>query len=311
MPAIANDVTELIGSTPLVRINRLFPDAKATILAKLEYFNPASSVKDRVALSIIQAAEASGALRPGGTIVEATSGNTGIGLALVGAARGYRVIITMPDSMSRERRVLMRLLGAELVLTPAAEGVKGCVRKSRELVEEIDGAILADQFNNPANVAAHYSTTGDEIWEATGGTLAALVAGTGTGGTISGAGKRLKELDPAIRVFGAEPAESPMLTAGKAGPHKIQGWGPNFVPGNIDRGVIDEILLVPGDEAIAFARRAAAEEGILTGISGGGALHAAGQVASREEFAGKTIVVVIADTAERYLSTALADGLDK
>ena len=310
MPAIANDVTELIGGTPLVRINRLFPEAKATVLAKLEYFNPASSVKDRIALSIINAAEAAGELKPGGTIVEATSGNTGIGLALVGAARGYRVIIVMPESMSRERRVLMRLLGAELVLTPAAEGVKGCTRKAREIVEATDGAILANQFDNPANVTAHYRTTGNEIWEATGGELAAVVAGTGTGGTISGTGKRLKELNPEIRVFGAEPAESPMLTTGEAGPHKIQGWGPNFVPGNIDRNVIDEILLVPGDEAIALARRAAAEEGILTGISGGGALHAAGQVAAREEFAGKTVVVVIADTAERYLSTALAEGLD-
>ncbi len=309
MANIAANVAELIGHTPLVRINRLFPGAQATVLAKLEYFNPASSVKDRVALSIIEAAEASGDLKPGGTIVEATSGNTGIGLALVGAARGYRVIITMPESMSRERRVLMSLLGADLVLTPATEGVKGCVRKSRELAAQIDGAILADQFNNPANVAAHYRTTAEEIWADTGGQLAALVAGTGTGGTISGAGRRLKELDPAIRVIGAEPAESPMLTQGTAGPHKIQGWGPNFVPGNIDRGIIDEILLVPGDEAIMVARQAARHEGILTGISGGGALHAAGQLAFREEFAGATIVAIVADTAERYLSTALVEGL--
>lgn len=309
MPTIANDITELIGHTPLVRINHLFPDSTATVLAKLEYFNPASSVKDRIALSIIDAAEAAGALKPGGTIIEATSGNTGIGLALVGAARGYRVIITMPESMSRERRVLMSLLGAELVLTPAAEGVAGCTKRAQELAASIEGAVLADQFANPANVEAHYRTTGEEIWADTDGQVAALVAGTGTGGTVSGAGRRLKELNPDIKIIGAEPAESPLLTGGVAGPHKIQGWGPNFVPANIDREVIDEILLVPGDEAISMARQAAWKEGILTGISGGGALHAAGQVAAREEFTGQQIVVVIADTAERYLSTALVDGL--
>ena len=310
MARIANDITELIGGTPLVRINRLFPEAKATVLAKLEYFNPASSVKDRIALSIIEEAEKSGALKPGGTIIESTSGNTGIGLALVGAARGYRVIITMPETMSVERRMLMRLLGVELVLTPAAEGVAGSVRKAEELLAETEGAILADQFGNSANPLAHYTRTGKEIWEDTDGEVAALVAGMGTGGTVSGAGRYLKERNPEIKVFGAEPAESPLNSGGQAGPHKIQGWGPNFIPDNIDRSVIDEVLLVPGDEAISLARQASWQEGILTGISGGGALHAARQVAMRDEFAGKTVVVVIADTAERYLSTALVEGLD-
>ena len=309
MANIADNITELIGKTPLLRINHLYPDSQATVLAKLEYFNPASSVKDRIALAIIEEAEHSGALQPGGTIVESTSGNTGIGLALAGTSRGYKVIITMPETMSVERRVLMRLLGAQLVLTPAAEGVAGSVRKAEEIVAATEGAILADQFGNSANPHAHYTTTGPEIWADTDGAIDALVAGMGTGGTISGAGRYLKERNPHITIFGAEPAESPLVSGGAAGPHKIQGWGPNFVPSNIDRSIIDEILLVPGDEAISLARQAAWKEGILTGISGGGALHAAGQVAARPEFAGKTIVVVIADTAERYLSTALVEGL--
>ena len=289
MTKIAGDVTELIGNTPLVKINKLFPDSKATILAKLEFYNPASSVKDRIAKSIIDAAEASGDLKPGGTIVEATSGNTGVGLALVGAARGYKVIITMPETMSKERRAIIRLLGTELVLTP--------------------GAILASQFDNPANPAIHHDRTGEEIWDDTDGAVDAIVAGIGTGGTISGAGKYLKEKNAEVKVFGAEPAESPVITKGEKAPHKIQGWGPGFVPDNLDKSVVDEILLVSGEDAIGFARRAAAEEGIITGISGGGALQAAGQVAARPEFAGKTIVTVIADTGERYLSTPLFEGL--
>ncbi|WP_130865249.1 cysteine synthase A [Acidipropionibacterium timonense] len=309
MAKIAQDITELIGGTPLVRINKLFPDSRATVLAKLEYFNPASSVKDRIARSIVDAAEASGALQPGGTIVEATSGNTGVGLALVGAARGYKVIITMPETMSKERRAIIRLLGAELVLTPGAEGVPGANRKAAEIVKSTPGAILASQFDNPANPQIHHARTGEEIWEDTDGQVDVLVAGIGTGGTISGAGKFLKEKNPQVKVFGAEPAESPVITQGQKGPHKIQGWGPGFVPENLDRSVLDDILLVPGDEAIALARRAAAEEGIITGISGGGALQAAGQLAARPEFAGKTIVTVIADTGERYLSTALFEGL--
>ena len=309
MAKIANDVTELIGNTPLVKINKLFPDSQATVLAKLEFYNPASSVKDRIATSIIDAAEASGQLNPGGTIVEATSGNTGVGLALVGAARGYKVIITMPETMSKERRAIIRLLGAELVLTPGADGVPGANSKAAEIVENTPGAILASQFDNPANPAIHHDCTGEEIWNDTEGEVDAIVAGIGTGGTISGAGKYLKEKDPEIKIFGAEPAESPVITKGDKAPHKIQGWGPGFVPDNLDKSVVDGILLVPGDEAIAFARRAAAEEGIITGISGGGALQAAGQVVARPEFAGKTIVVVIADTGERYLSTALFEGL--
>ena len=309
MTTIANDITELIGHTPLVKINKLFPDSQATVLAKLEFYNPASSVKDRIAKSIIDAAEASGQLKPGGTIVEATSGNTGVGLALVGAARGYKVIITMPETMSKERRAIIRLLGAELVLTPGADGVPGANAKAAEIVKETPGAILASQFDNPANPEVHHDATGEEIWNDTEGKVDAIVAGIGTGGTISGAGKYLKEKNPEGKTFGAEPAESPVITKGEKAPHKIQGWGPGFVPENLDKSVVDEILLVPGDDAIALARRAAAEEGIITGISGGGALQAAGQVAARPEFAGKTIVVVIADTGERYLSTALFEGL--
>lgn len=309
MAKIANDVTELIGGTPLVRINKLFPDSKATVLAKLEFYNPASSVKDRIARSIVDAAEKSGDLKPGGTIVEATSGNTGIGLALVGAARGYRVIITMPETMSKERRALLRLLGAELILTPGPDGVPGANTRAAEIVKETPGSILASQFDNPANPQIHYARTGEEIWEDTDGTVDVLLAGIGTGGTVSGAGHYLKEKNPEIKVIGAEPAESPVITRGQKAPHKIQGWGPGFVPKNLDQSVVDEILLVPGDEAVAFAKRAAAEEGIITGISGGGALQAAGQLAARPENAGKTIVVIIADTAERYQSTALFEGL--
>jgi len=281
MTKIAGDVTELIGNTPLVKINKLFPGSKATILAKLEFYNPASSVKDRIAKSIIDAAEASGDLKPGGTIVEATSGNTGVGLALVGAARGYKVIITMPETMSKERRAIIRLLGAELVLTPGADGVPGANAKAAEIVKDTPGAILASQFDNPANPQIHHDRTGEEIWDDTEGAVDAIVAGIGTGGTISGAGKYLKEKNAEVKVFGAEPAESPVITKGEKAPHKIQGWGPGFVPDNLDKSVVDDILLVSGEDAISFARRAAAEEGIITGISGGGALQAAGQVAAR------------------------------
>ena len=241
--------------------------------------------------------------------MEATSGNTGVGLALVGAARGYKVVITMPETMSKERRAIIRLLGAELVLTPGADGVPGASAKAAEIVENTPGAILASQFDNPANPAIHHDRTGEEIWDDTDGKVDAIVAGIGTGGTISGVGKYLKEKNPEVKTFGAEPAESPVITKDEKAPHKIQGWGPGFVPDNLDKSIVDEILLVPGDEAIDFARRAAAEEGIITGISGGGALQAAGQVAARPESAGKTIVVVIADTGERYLSTALFKGL--
>ncbi len=309
MTAIATDVTDLIGGTPLVRINHLFPESTATVLAKLEYFNPASSVKDRIGAAIIDAAEAAGALKPGGTIIEATSGNTGIGLALVAAVRGYKLIIVMPETMSKERRALIRFFGAELVLTPGSEGVPGANARAAELVTEIPGAILAGQFDNPANPAIHRDTTGPEIWRDTEGHVDAVVAGVGTGGTISGIGTYLKEQNPDIRIVAAEPDESAVLSGEEKGPHKIQGWGAGFVPENFHRDTVDEIIRVPGDEAIVYARRAAVEEGIATGISGGGALQAAGQLAAREEFAGKTIVVILADTAERYLSTDLFAGL--
>lgn len=302
---IAQNVTELVGNTPLVLINRLRTGKGANIIAKIEAYNPASSVKDRIAVAIVDAAEAAGALKPGGTIVEATSGNTGVGLAMVGAARGYQVVITMPETMSKERRALMRAFGAELVLTPGAEGMKGTVDAANKILKNRPGAILASQFANPANPQAHYENTGEEIWKDTEGNVAALVAGVGTGGTLSGAGRRLKELNPNVRLIAVEPAESPLLSAGQAGPHKIQGIGANFVPDNYNAEIVDEILTIPSDTAIETARRAAAEEGLLVGISSGAALAAALQVAERPEMEGKNIVVVLPDTGERYLSTPL------
>ncbi|MDY2941204.1 MAG: cysteine synthase A [Varibaculum sp.] len=302
---IAQNVTELVGNTPLVLINRLSTGKGANIIAKIEAYNPASSVKDRIAVAIVDAAEAAGALKPGGTIVEATSGNTGVGLAMVGAARGYQVVITMPETMSKERRALMRAFGAELVLTPGAEGMKGTVDAANKILKNRPGAILASQFANPANPQAHYENTGEEIWKDTEGNVAALVAGVGTGGTLSGAGRRLKELNPNVRLIAVEPAESPLLSAGQAGPHKIQGIGANFVPDNYNAEIVDEILTIPSDTAIETARRAAAEEGLLVGISSGAALAAALQVAERPEMEGKNIVVVLPDTGERYLSTPL------
>ena len=309
MTTIANDVTELIGHTPLVKINKLFPDSQATVLAKLEFYNPASSVKDRIAKSIIDAAEASGQLKPGGTIVEATSGNTGVGLALVGAARGYKVIITMPETMSKERRAIIRLLGAELVLTPGADGVPGANAKAAEIVKETPGAILASQFDNPANPEVHHDATGEEIWNDTEGKVDIFVAGVGTGGTISGVGQVLKERNPEVQVVAVEPEESPLLREGKPGPHKLQGLGTNFVPEILDQNVYDEVIGRTLDQSIEFGRRAAKEEGILVGISGGAALSAAAEVAARPENAGKTIVVIVPDFGERYLSTALFEGL--
>lgn len=305
---IFDDVTQLIGRTPLVRINRLFPDAGATILAKLEFYNPASSVKDRIGVYMIDAAEASGQLEPGGTIVEATSGNTGIALAMVGAARGYRVVLTMPETMSRERRALLRAFGAELVLTPGPEGMRGAVEKAEEIGAS-EGAVLVRQFANPANVTAHRETTAEEIWADTDGGVDILVAGVGTGGTISGVGQVIKSRKPEFRVVAVEPAESPLLSGGQAGPHKIQGLGANFIPEILDRSVIDEVVAVASDDAIAMARRAAREEGLLVGISSGAALVAAGQVASREENAGKTIVAVIPSFGERYLTSVLYSDL--
>jgi len=302
------DVTAVIGRTPLVRINRLVPDCPATIAAKLEFFNPGGSVKDRIGLSIIDAAEASGELTPGGTIIEATSGNTGIALAMVGAARGYHVVLTMPESMSKERRVLLRGFGAELVLTDPALGMKGAVDKSEEIAAE-RGGILARQFANEANPAIHRKTTAEEIWADTDGEVDIFISGIGTGGTITGVGQLLKERKPSVRVIGVEPAESPILNGGKPGPHRIQGIGANFVPEILDRDVYDEILDISADTAISWARRAATEEGLLVGISSGAALAAAAQVAGRPENAGKTIVVIIPSFGERYLSTALFEGL--
>ncbi|MBD3688879.1 cysteine synthase A [Nanchangia anserum] len=309
MSAIASSVTDLIGHTPLVRLNRLGGDSGAEIIAKIEATNPASSVKDRIAASIVDAAEAAGELRPGGTIVEATSGNTGIALAMVGAARGYNVVITMPESMSLERRALMRIFGAELILTPASEGMKGTVEAAERIVAERDGAILASQFVNPANPAAHVRATAEEIWADTDGQVDAIVAGIGTGGTISGVGRVLKERRPDIRIIGVEPAESPLLTQGNAGPHGIQGIGANFVPDNLDRDVVDEFVTVATADAIATSREAARREGLLVGISAGAAFAAAIEVAARPEMAGKRIVVIAPDTGERYLSSPLFEGI--
>jgi len=306
---IYDDVTALVGNTPLVRINRLFPDAVATVVAKLEFYNPANSVKDRIGVSIVDAAEASGELPPGGTIVEATSGNTGIALAMVGAARGYRVVLTMPESMSKERRALLRAFGAELILTDPAKGMKGAVDKAAEVVAERPGAVLARQFANAANPAVHRRTTAEEIWRDTNGAVDILVAGIGTGGTITGVGQVLKERKDGVQIVAVEPAESPILNGGQPGPHKIQGLGANFVPEILDTTIYDEVVDIDAGTAVQFARRAATEEGLLVGISSGAALAAAGQVAARPDNAGKLIVVIIPSFGERYLSTVLFEGL--
>ncbi len=311
MSRIYDDVTTLIGNTPLVRINRLNEGGAATVLAKLEFHNPANSVKDRIGVSIVDAAEASGALPEGGTIVEATSGNTGIALAMVGAARGYNVVLTMPETMSKERRALLRAYGAELVLTPGSEGMKGAVNRAEQIAAERPGAVLARQFANEANPAIHRKTTAEEIWADTDGAVDIVVAGIGTGGTITGVGQVLKERKPGVQVIGVEPAESPILHGGAPGPHKIQGIGANFVPEILDTTIYDEIIDINAETAVEFARRAAREEGLLVGISSGAALAAALQVAARPENAGKTIVVIIPSFGERYLSTILyADLLD-
>ncbi len=304
---IYNNITEVFGNTPLVKLNRMTDGSNATVLAKLEFYNPTSTVKDRIGIAMVDAAEKSGQLKPGGTIVEATSGNTGIALAMVGAARGYKTILTMPDSMSKERRALLRAFGAELVLTPASEGMKGAVAKAEEL--GANGAVLVRQFENEANPEIHRKTTAEEIWRDTDGKVDAIVAGIGTGGTITGIGQVLKSRKPEIKIFAVEPAASPILNGGKPGGHPIQGIGPNFVPPILDRNVYDEVIDVEADNAVAFARRAAAEEGILAGISSGAALWAAVQVANRPEMAGKTIVVIIPSFGERYLSTILYKDL--
>ena len=301
---VYDDITQVFGNTPLVRINKIMDGAGAEVLAKLEFYNPTSTVKDRLGIAIIDAAERSGQLKPGDTIVEATSGNTGIAIAMVAAARGYKAILTMPESVSLERRTLLRAFGATLVLTPATEGMTGAVSKSEEIGKET-GAVLVRQFENEANPEIHRKTTAMEIWNDTDGEVAALVAGVGTGGTITGTGQRLKELNPKIKVFAVEPAASPLLTGGVAGSHPLQGIGANFIPPILDRTVYDEVIDVPSEEAIKYARRAGTEEGILAGISSGAALWAAAQVARREEFKGKKVVVIIPSFGERYLSTVL------
>lgn len=300
---IANDLTALVGGTPLLRLERYAPGVE--ILAKVESFNPLSSAKDRAALYMIRDAEATGKLQPGGVIIEPTSGNTGVGLAWQAAVLGYRVILTMPETMSAERRALLSALGAQLVLTEGAKGMSGAIEKARELLEETPGAWMADQFNNPANAKAHYETTGPELWRDTEGTIDVLVAGVGSGGTITGAGRYLKEHNPNIRVIAVEPAESPVLSGGQSGPHRIQGIGAGFVPGVLDRSVVDEVLTVPGDEACAAAWTLARTEGLLVGISSGAAAWAARLLSRRPEFAGKTIVAILPDTGERYLSTGI------
>lgn len=303
MPIYQN-VSELVGRTPLVKLNHLGDEVKATVVAKLEFYNPANSVKDRIGVAMIDAAEASGELQPGGTIVEATSGNTGIALAMIGTSRGYKVVLTMPESMSKERRALLRAFGAELVLTEAAKGMKGAVEKAREIAEET-GGVQVKQFDNPANVEVHRRTTAEEIWTDTDGEVDALIAGIGTGGTISGVGEVLKERKPGVKVFAVEPAESPILNGGNPGPHKIQGIGANFVPSILDRQVYDEVLDIDAETSMERARRVARTEGLLVGISSGAAIEAAVRVGSREEFAGKLIVVIVPSFGERYLSTPL------
>ena len=304
---IYDDVTQLIGNTPLVRLNRM-NSGGATIAAKLEFYNPAASVKDRIGVAMIDAAEASGELKPGGTIVEATSGNTGIALAFVAAARGYKLILTMPETMSKERRGLLRAYGAELVLTPGSEGMKGAVNKAVEIAQE-RGAVQVRQFDNPANPAIHRKTTAEEIWADTDGQVDIFIAGIGTGGTITGVGQVLKERKPDVKIIAVEPAASPILTGGQPGPHPIQGIGANFVPTILDREVYDEVIDVEVPNAVETARKAATEEGLLVGISSGAAIWAALEVAKRPENDGKLIVVVIPSFGERYLSTILYSDL--
>ena len=304
---IYRSLDQLVGSTPLLEVAGFAKAAglKATVLAKLECCNPAGSAKDRVALQMIRDAEAQGLLAPGGTIIEPTSGNTGIGLAAMGIARGYRVILTMPDSMSAERRALLAAYGAELVLTPGAQGMSGAIEKAEELSRSLPGSWVAGQFDNPSNPKAHYLTTGPEIWRDTDGHLDIFVAGVGTGGTVSGTGRYLKEQNPNVKIVAVEPASSPLLTEGRSGPHGLQGIGANFVPANLDRSLIDEIIPVTEEDAYAAGRRLARSEGLLCGITAGAALHAASVLAQRSENAGKVIVALLPDTGDRYLSTPL------
>ncbi|GAA6296550.1 cysteine synthase A [Enterocloster asparagiformis] len=307
MGTIYKGAIELVGKTPLVELVNLEKreGLKARLLAKVEYFNPAGSVKDRVGKAMIEAAEQSGELKPGAVIIEPTSGNTGIGLASVAAAKGYRMILTMPDTMSVERRNILKAYGAEIVLTPGERGMTGAIEKAEELAKEIPGSFIPGQFDNPENPKAHETATGPEIWEDTDGSVDAFVAGVGTGGTITGTGRYLKKMNPAVKIIAMEPAKSPVLSAGHGGPHKIQGIGAGFVPKVLDTGIYDEIVTVEDDDAFAGAKLLARTEGMLVGISSGAALYAAIALARREEYAGKTIVVLLPDSGDRYYSTPL------
>ena len=308
---IADDVTQLVGNTPLVRLRRVTDGAGAEILAKLEFYNPANSVKDRIGVAMIDAAERDGLIGPDTVIVEPTSGNTGIALAMVAAARGYKIVLTMPETMSKERRMLLRAYGAELILTPGPEGMGGAIAKATEMAKSDPKYFMPQQFENPANPAIHRVTTAEEIWNDTDGTVDIVVMGVGTGGTITGVGQRLKELNPAIQIVAVEPAGSPVLSGGPKGPHPIQGIGAGFIPGNLDTHIYNEVVQVANDDAFAVARAMAAKEGLLVGISSGAATWAAVQVGKRPENAGKRIVVIIPSFGERYLSTALyADLVD-
>lgn len=303
---IYNSLTELIGKTPLLKVSG-FEGQKADIIVKLEYFNPGGSVKDRIALAMIEDAENKGILKPGATIIEPTSGNTGVGLAWVGSAKGYKVVLTMPETMSQERRSLLKALGAKLVLTPGGEGMKGAIRKAEEIKDSTPGAVILGQFVNPANPAAHERTTGEEIWDATEGKVDIFVAGVGTGGTVSGTGKALKKHNPNVKVVAVEPESSAVLSTGVAGKHKIQGIGAGFVPDTYNPDVIDAIIPIPDDEAIKASRMLSAKEGLLVGISSGASFAAALRLAKLDENEGKTIVALLPDTGERYLSTVLYD----
>lgn len=307
MEKIAQSLTELVGNTPLLELKNYNKSKglKARVVAKLEYFNPAGSVKDRVALAMVQAAEAQGKLQPGATIIEPTSGNTGIGLAFVAAAKGYHLVLTMPDTMSIERRNLLKALGAELVLTPGAEGMKGAIARAEALKASTPGSVILQQFENPANPAAHERTTGEEVWRDTDGKVDIFVAGVGTGGTVSGVGAALKKHNPSVKVVAVEPADSPVLSGGKSGAHKIQGIGAGFVPKNYNAAIVDEVMQVANDDAIRAGRDMAKHEGLLVGISSGAAISAASRLAAMPENEGKTIVALLPDTGERYLSTLL------